>query len=541
MSPPQGRYDLSTGTTQTTAQQTATKRAEKAVSTPASRAAKITGAETSMGDSAPASTEAGRTIARDVRSERTDATVVGRADRSEAAETNAAESPDRSARADRLVKPEARDASERSSKAVPQAASQRQLDAVQADATQSAVPGRSRDDSRQAVSRQEAATADGLASDPQANEVVGDAAGQITINGDNNTIIYGDVYADDSIVSVGGGHYPAPYRVHPRYTLFHRPRFHRHWWYWSWGSYSYYVLDNPWNSCGWVISVPWRSHWGVTMFYPSYHRRYVFFSVGGYWPSYYRYRRYYWYGCHPYRWYGTYVYERPVVEEIHNYYYNTYETPAQTTVTTHAAVDDFSDVRTKLQLEKLQAEVDQLKQAGDLPNEQTTADRNFDQAVQAFLQKDYDQAVLKFRVAMILEPDDMILPFAYSQALFAQGEYNAAVGALRAALNQLPQDEDKQTVFYPRGLYEDDNVLNAQADALLAALVNDPTNPDLNLLYAYHMLGLGQIDKVANPLAIAAVDPANQIAVEVLTNLLEKVKADRAQMDTQDAAEPVTP
>jgi len=541
VSPPQGRYDLSTGTTQTLAQQTATKRTEKAVSTPASRAAKITGAETSMGDSAPASTEGGRTIARDVRSERTDATVVGRADRSAAVETNAAESPDRSARADRLVKPEAREASERSSKAAPQATSQRRLDAVQTDATQSAVPGRSRDDSRQAVSRQEAATADGLVSDAEATEVLGDAAGQITINGDNNTIIYGDVYADDSIVSVGGGHYPAPYRVHPRYTLFQHPRFHRHWWYWSWGSYHYYVLDNPWNSCGWVISVPWRSHWGVTMFYPSYHRRYVFFSIGGYWPSYYRYRRYYWYGCHPYRWYGTYVYERPVVEEIHNYYYNTYETPAQTSVTTNAAVDDFSDVRTKLQLEKLQAEVEQLKQAGDLPNDQTAADQNFDQAVQAFLQKDYDQAVLKFRVAMILEPDDMILPFAYSQALFAQGEYNAAVGVLRAALNQLPQDEDKQTVFYPRGLYEDDNVLNAQADALLAALVHDPTNPDLNLLYAYHMLGLGQVDKVANPLAIAAVDPANQIAVEILTNLLEKVKADRAQMNTQDAAEPVTP
>ncbi|HEV56636.1 MAG TPA: hypothetical protein ENN87_03955, partial [Phycisphaerales bacterium] len=135
MSPPQGRYDLSTGTTQTLAQQTATKRTEKAVSTPASRAAKITGAETSMGDSAPASTEGGRTIARDVRSERTDATVVGRADRSAAVETNAAESPDRSARADRLVKPEAREASERSSKAAPQATSQRRLDAVQTDAT----------------------------------------------------------------------------------------------------------------------------------------------------------------------------------------------------------------------------------------------------------------------------------------------------------------------------------------------------------------------------------------------------------------------
>ena len=409
--------------------------------------------------------------------------------------------------------------------------------AAKSDPVASAVPGRSRDASRQALPRQKAQAADGLVAGEQSAEVTGDAAGQITINGDNNTIIYGDVYADDSVVSIGGGHYPAPYRVHPHFTLFRHRHFHDRWWYWP--RSHWYILRNPWDSCGWVISVPWHNYWGVTMFYPSYHRRYVFFSVGGYWPSWYRYRRYYWYGCHPYRWYGTYVYDRPVVEEIHNHYY--YETPAQTTVTTNAAVDDFSDVRTKLRLEQLEAELERLKQAGDLPNEANAADINFEQAVEAFVQKEYDQAVLKFRVAMILEPDDMILPFAYSQALFAQGEYEAAASVLRTVLNQVPQDEDKQTVFYPRGLYDDEKVLNTQVDALLAALVSDPTNPDLNLLYGYHMLGLGRLDNVANPLAIAAVDPANATAVVTLTSLLEKVKADRAEMDSKDIAQPVAP
>jgi len=542
---PRGRYDVSTRTTRSTQRQAATKRPEKEPAPPASRSGGSATAVTAEANAknaaevrASGDTGTSRSIARTVRPERT--TAVAGLDRAtkEAARTGAVEAPTRTAQTDRSVKTESRSGAQRSTKPVAKAQSQSTSPAatVKDKATASAIPGRQRDASRQIVPRQQAAGS-AVVSDAQAGEVSGEGAGQVTINGDNNTIIYGDVYADDSIVNVGGGHYPVPYRVAPRFTLLHHSRFHRYWWSWSWGTYHYYVLDNPWDSCGWIVSVPWRGYWGVTVFHPSYHRRYLFVSIGGYWPTWYRYRRYYWYECHPYRWYGTYVYERPVVEEIHNHYY--YQTPAETTVSTEATVDDFSDVRMKMQLEKLQAEVERLKQASDLPDEETATDVNFDQAVQAFLAQDYDEAVIRFRVAMLLAPEDMILPFAYSQVLFAKGEYAAAAGTLRAALNQLPQDEDKRTVFYPRGLYEDEAVLNAQVDALLAALVNDPTNPDLNLLYAYHMLGLGRIENVPNPLAIAAVDPANQIAVGVLRELLEKVKADREALDSGDIAEPV--
>ena len=136
----------------------------------------------------------------------------------------------------------------------------------------------------------------------------------------------------------------------------------------------------------------------------------------------------------------------------------------------------------------------------------------------------------------------MILPFAYAQALFSNGDYEASANALRATLNQMPRGEDKETVFYPRGLYNDEKVLNAQLDTLLAAIVAEPTNTDLNLLYAYHMLGTGQIDNdnVANPLAIAMQDPSNQISVEILAELLEKVMADRANTAEKDVANPNT-
>ena len=58
-------------------------------------------------------------------------------------------------------------------------------------------------------------------------------------------------------------------------------------------------------SCGRVILAPYDDYYGISYYYPSYHRKYLFVSLGGYWPYSYRYQRYYWYGCHPYYWYGS--------------------------------------------------------------------------------------------------------------------------------------------------------------------------------------------------------------------------------------------
>ena len=60
--------------------------------------------------------------------------------------------------------------------------------------------------------------------------------------------------------------------------------------------------------------------------YPYYHRKYVFVSLGGWWPSDYSYVRYYWYGYHPYLWYGYYPIAREVTADNYNYYtYNYYQ------------------------------------------------------------------------------------------------------------------------------------------------------------------------------------------------------------------------
>ncbi|MBN1818266.1 MAG: hypothetical protein JW828_12980 [Sedimentisphaerales bacterium] len=475
------------------------------------------------------------------RTARTTTEPTSRSDKTVDAASDGAETPSRSLQTDRSSTPADRETAERTRKPGINGgvkSSDALKTAKDAQAMESTVPGRTADGDRKTIAREKtsgevAADSSGLEVDAQDST---STTGDIVINGHNNTVITGDVYVDDSYIGTHGySHYPRPYRVHRDFTFFANIHLSRHWWHWDYGIW---VLNNPWNSCGWVISVPWNGYYGVTYFYPTYHRRFVFCSIGGYWPSYYRYQRYYWYGCHPYRWYGSYVYEQPVIQEVNNHYY--YNPPVETTAVQTQTYDDFSDVRMKLQVEKLEQEVQRLKEAQDLPNEATASDMNFEQAVESFAKGDYDDAILKFRVAMILDPEDMILPFAYAQALFSNGDYEASAGVLRATLNQMPRGDDKETVYYPRGLYNDEKVLQSQMDTLQAALVAEPANTDLNLLYAYHMLGLGQTDKVAAPLAIAMQDPSNQISVEILAELLEKVKADRANAAEKDITNPNT-
>ncbi len=273
-------------------------------------------------------------------------------------------------------------------------------------------------------------------------------------------------------------------------------------------------------------------YYGISYYYPAYHRRYVFCSLGGYWPSYYRYKRYYWYGTHPYRWYGSYAITQPVAYNTYNTY-NTYTTEAQySTQTAYPAAgqyDDFSDVREKLRQEA-------AAQADDSPAAETTADVCFDQAVELFAQGKYEQAVFKLRVAMILDPEDVILPFAYSQALFASGDYDSAAAVLRRTLENQPEDEDQQTVYYPRGLYQDEKVLHNQIDKLAEKAAAKADNADYQLLLGYHLLGAGRLDEAITPLHKALDMDIAEAPSMILIKLLEKIKADEAAAAAAAAA-----
>ena len=180
-------------------------------------------------------------------------------------------------------------------------------------------------------------------------------------------------------------------------------------------------------------------------------------------------------------------------------------------------------------------------EADDSPAAETTADACFDQAVEFFAQGNYEQAVFKLRVAMVLDPEDVILPFAYSQALFASGDYDSAAAVLRRTLENQPEDEAQQTVYYPRGLYQDEKILHQQIDQLAVKVGLEADNGDYQLLLGYHLLGAGRLDEAITPLHKALdLDIANSPSM-TLIKLLEKIKADEAEAAAAAAAEESAP
>jgi tetratricopeptide (TPR) repeat protein len=251
----------------------------------------------------------------------------------------------------------------------------------------------------------------------------------------------------------------------------------------------------------------WGGYWCHRYFYPYYHRRYVFVSLGGYWPIGCTYRRYYWYGYHPYYWYGYYPIACEVPGDTYNYYtYNYYDGSA--------GYDDVAyvpDPPAQLQPQE--------------PAEETMADRYFDDGVKAFEIGGYATAADLFAKAMALAPDDMILPFAYAQALFANGQYPEAAQLLRDALSKVTPEQEG--VFYPRGLYTDEDVLYEQIDLLIQKAELYGFDGDLQLLLGYHMLGIGEIDAAVESLRLANQDFINAPSAAVLLSLAEKLSVEQ--------------
>ena len=270
---------------------------------------------------------------------------------------------------------------------------------------------------------------------------------------------------------------------------------------------------------------PWFSFRYV---YPYYLRRYMFVSLGGYWPIGYRYTRYYWYGCHPYSWYGYYPVAREVYGSTYNYYTYNYYTDAN---------GNYEQTRT-INPDIFENLADQT--AG--PQEPTLADTYFEEAVDAFSAGQYNTASLKFAKAMELAPEDMVLPFAYAQALMASEQYSQAAEVLRGVLEKV--SPEKEGVFFPRGLYTDETTLLAQIDRLANTAAQFSFDPDLQLLLGYQLLGIGQHDKAFEPLMKAGKDLNNAKAAGVLMQLLEKLKSAESKPETSAPAQtpaPATP
>jgi tetratricopeptide (TPR) repeat protein len=167
------------------------------------------------------------------------------------------------------------------------------------------------------------------------------------------------------------------------------------------------------------------------------------------------------------------------------------------------------------------------------PAQETQADRYFDQAVKAFGAGDYTAATAKFHDAQQLSPDDIVLPFAHAQALFAGGEYTKAAEVLRGALAK--SSPDKEGVFYPRGLYSNETLLQQQIEQLAEKMKQGELDADLELLLGYQLLGSGKHDEAASHLQSARLNANNTQAATTLINLLEKLQ--KPQNGSESSAE----
>lgn len=271
-----------------------------------------------------------------------------------------------------------------------------------------------------------------------------------------------------------------------------------------------------WPRYHYPVYYRWGRHVHYRWVYPYYHRKYVFISLGGWWPWHYNYTRYYWYGWHPYTWYGYYPIAREVESDTYNYYTYNYYTGEEA-----AASNDVLpygiDAET---LAKVQQRI--ADQRTSEPAAQTQADVHFESGVTSFEAGRYAEAAQAFAAAMELAPDDRILPFAYAQALFANKQYSDAAKVLRMALQHVSPEEEG--VFYPRGLYADDDALFAQIEELLDRAEDYTFDGDLQLLLGYHLLGVGETEYARTPLEQAAQDQNNTQAARTLLGLLEKIE-----------------
>lgn len=275
-----------------------------------------------------------------------------------------------------------------------------------------------------------------------------------------------------------------------------------------------------WPDCCRPICYDWGPSFTFGYFWPYYHRRFVFISLGGYWPCY-TYRRYYWYGWHPYGWYGYYPPDYVIAGDTYNYYY--YNSAPQG--------EELNSAQKKFE-----------DNAPAKPAEETQADRDFEAAVKAFDAGDYTTATAKFQKAMQSAPEDIVVPFAHAQALFADGQYQKASEALREALlKSSPQEEG---VFYPRGLYTDESLLEKQIKQLSEIVEKDPSNAKMRLLLGYQLLGTGKLDEAAKHLENARLNSHTNLAATLLIDVLEKnkkgldKKSDSTQKQTEKPVEP---
>jgi tetratricopeptide (TPR) repeat protein len=109
-----------------------------------------------------------------------------------------------------------------------------------------------------------------------------------------------------------------------------------------------------------------------------------------------------------------------------------------------------------------------------------------------------------------------------SPTLFASEQYSKAADILRLALVQMPAEE--QGLFFPRGLYSEDEILFGQIDKLQNKAETFAYDPDMPLLLGYQLIGVERYEQAREQLERAGRYDLNKEAATILLNLLDKLE-----------------
>jgi thioredoxin-like negative regulator of GroEL len=162
--------------------------------------------------------------------------------------------------------------------------------------------------------------------------------------------------------------------------------------------------------------------------------------------------------------------------------------------------------------------------ASNAPSVTPSAPASFaDQGEAGFKSGDFKAAEYALRHAVIDDSQNPVLVMMLSQALFANGKFDEAAGAVQAGMQQLPKDQWGVVVKNYKDLYGGGQAYTDQLRALEKAVKDKPEDPGLRFLLGYHYGFLGyptqaveQLDKTLK------VAPQDEMAKQLRDELQPK-------------------
>ena len=145
----------------------------------------------------------------------------------------------------------------------------------------------------------------------------------------------------------------------------------------------------------------------------------------------------------------------------------------------------------------------------------------FDQAgEEAFAGGQYKEAAYDWRHALVDDPQNGTLAMLLAQALFAQGSFNEAAGAVEMGMVLLPQDQWGVVIKNYKELYPHHAPYTEQLRALEKARNDKPDDPAMRFLLGFHYNYLGYPKQAALEWEKAVqLEPKDEFAKKLLDSI----------------------